>query len=52
MSEELASSNSEFEGGKFGVDEGRKDIEPNIEGVLKLEDFSEDETSSLNGLFH
>lgn len=27
-------------------------MEPNEEGVLELEDYSEDEMSSLNGLFH
>lgn len=52
MSEELAPLDSEFEGGELGMDKGRKGMKPNDEGVLKLEDCSEDETSSLNGLFH
>lgn len=47
VSQELAS-----EGGELGMDEGRKGMEPTNEGVLKLEDCSEDEMRSLNELFH
>ena len=52
VSEELASSGSESDGGESDVDEGRKAMEPNTKGILELESCSEDETSSLNGLFH
>lgn len=52
VSEELASSDLEFEGGELGMNEGRKDMEPNNEGLLELEHCSDDEMSSLNRLFH
>lgn len=35
VSEELTSSDSEFEGGKLGMDEGRKDIGAMTKGCLK-----------------
>lgn len=52
MNEELASSRSESDGGESYTDEGRKSMEPNDEGVLELESCSDNETNSLNGLFH
>lgn len=48
----MASSESKLEDEELGIDEGRKGMEPNDEGVLELEDCSKDEKSSLNGLFH
>lgn len=52
MSEELASSKFESDGGESDVDKGRKATEPNIKGVLELKNYLEDETSLLNDLFH
>lgn len=51
VSEDLASSDSEFEGG-FRMDEERETIKPNDEGILDLQECSNDEMSSPNGLFH
>lgn len=51
VTEELASSGIESDGGS-DVNEERKMMEPNDEGVLEIGGCSEDETSSLNGLFH
>lgn len=50
VSEDLASSASES-GGESDDDE-RKLMEQDEEGVLEIGSCSEDETSSLNGLFH
>lgn len=55
VSEELASSDSDSDDShdyEWGSEDGKGKMEPNDEGVLELEDCSEDETSSLNGLFH
>ena len=51
VGEEVVSSDSEGEGGED--DEGKKRMEPDEEGVLRLEGgSSEDDLDSLNGLFH
>ena len=51
VGEEVVSSDSEGEGGED--DEGKKRMEPDEEGVLRLEGGSnEDDLDSLNGLFH
>lgn len=55
VSEELASSDSDSDDShnwKWGSQNGRKRMEPDDEGVLELEGYSEDETSSIIGLFH
>lgn len=44
-------SDSESENGEFETEE-EGTIEPNNEGVLEFGSYSEDETSSLNVLFH
>ena len=44
---------SDSEGEGEGDDEGKKRMEPDEEGVLRLEGgSSEDDMDSLNGLFH
>ena len=51
VGEEAASSS--FEGECGGDDEGKKRMEPDKEGVLRLEGgLSEDDLDSLNDLFH
>ena len=51
VGEEIASSDFEGEGG--GDDEGKKRMELDKKGVLRLEGgSSEDDLDSLNGLFH
>ena len=51
VNEEALSSDSEGEG--EGDDEGKKRMEPDEEGVLRLEGGSSDEDlDSLNSLFH
>jgi len=51
VGEEAASSDFEGEGG--GDDKGKKRMELDEEGVLRLEEGSnEDDLDSLNGLFH
>ncbi len=51
MVDEVASLDSKGEGG--GDDEGKKRMEANEEGVLRLEEgLNEDDLDSLNGLFH
>ena len=51
VGEEAASSDSKGEGG--GDDDGKKRMEPDEEGVLRLEEGSnEDDLDSLNGIFH
>lgn len=54
VSEELASSSgSESERENDPRDEGREGMDPDAEGILKLGGCcSEDDTDSLNGLFH
>lgn len=37
---------------EWDLESEREKMEPNNEGVLELEGCSEDETNSLNGLFH
>ena len=50
VGEEAVSSDSEGEGGED--DEGKKRMELDKEGVLRLGGSSEDDLDSLNGLFH
>ena len=51
VGEEAASSDSEGEGGED--DEGKKRMEPDEEGVLRLEGGSnDDDLDSVNGLLH
>lgn len=52
VSEEIASFDSKLEGGEIGEGEERGFMDPTDEGVLDLQHYSEDETSSLNGPFH
>lgn len=55
VSEELESSNSDSEDSnrwEWGSAGDRGGKEPNEEGVLELDECSEDGTSSLAGLFH
>ena len=50
MVEEAASSNLEGEG--ENDDEGKKRMEPDDEGVLRLGGSTDDDLDSVNGLLH
>lgn len=53
VSEEIASSSeSDSKGENDQRDEGRDEMEPNSEGVLRLGEYAKDDADSLNSLFH